>query len=534
MLTERNNFLADLAQRGLLLAVIGALLFLFGTRDVLAQSVGADGADASDAEAPLCRMGVNANHYYFEPGIAEFDTAPLRIGWYIDYTARQNAPQPQGMHFTPVIRLVQEGDDYNTGPSGTRLDDAIRNYAGRGTAWVIGNEPDRPGIYQDDIEPEVYAKAYHELRARIKAIDPTARVLAGSIVQATEVRMQYLDLILAAHQARYGTPMEVDGWAIHGFILNEVSCANRPDGLDCWGAEIPPGVDEATGLIISPQDNDDLAIFQQNIVRMRQWMADNGYRNVPLYLSEYGVLMPDNYGPDSNGDGVGDWNFSPPFDPDRVNAFMTSTFDFIYEQGVDDQIGYPLDGNRLVQYLSWYSTSGKYEYTDRPGEFNGFLFDPERGYNISPMGENYRDYAAQVTYDHDFQPLGLSIESPFFVLGDRALIVIGVDVANAGHNLYPVNAPIRLYQGPAADDQVLNNGVAQVSGCGERDLARITIEVPWNDGPPPSINVTAVVNPDSSVEEVNAGNNRINATLQLEDVPYVTPVGSIFMPLFRR
>ncbi|MCB9139491.1 MAG: hypothetical protein H6642_14210 [Caldilineaceae bacterium] len=501
-------------------------LLILARGQTFAQAVdGADDViDAPEALAPLCRMGVNVNGLYREPGIDGFETAPLRIGWYINYhTGSSSTVRPQGMKFTPVIRLVQEGpDEYSTKPTGAALEEAIRAHAGKGFAWVIGNEPDRPGVYQDDMLPELYARAYHELRAQIKAIDPSARVLAGSIVQATPVRMKYLDLILAGHQSLYGEAMEVDGWAIHGFILNEVSCSNNPDDLPCWGAEIPPGVNDSTGLVIDVQDNDDFDIFRVNIVRMRQWMADNGYRNTPLYLSEYGVLMPS---------GIG---FSPDFTPERVNEFMTQTFDLIYKNGVDPAIGYPLDGNRLVQYLSWYSTSGKYDASSRDGEFNGYLFDPDRGYALSPMGVNYRDYAATIGDELDFLPLSFSLGSPFVVVGDLALIAINVEVANGGNNLYPVETTVRLYEGDPADGNVMGEGIAAVSGCGERATARITLVVPWNDGAPANMNVTAVVNPDGVQNEADRDDNTISGLLDFSGAPAVFPIGSIFLPLLHR
>lgn len=524
MIGGKMGKLDGLVGRLLFLAFAALTIFILGAEEARAQAAEPGAGDAPAAPAPLCRMGVNVNSYYNEPGIEAFDTAPLRIGWYINYNARTEASRPQGMKFAPVIRCIQESEDeYRTQPAGAALEESIRYYAGQEVPWVICNEPDRPGIFQDEMTPALYARAYHELRAQIKAIDPTAKVLAGNIVQATPVRMQYLDLILAAHEDLYGAPMEVDAWAIHGFVLNEVSCINNPNSLPCWGAEIPPGVNEPTGLLIDAQDNDSFEIFRDNIVRMRRWMANNGYRNVPLYLSEYGVLMPNNFGPP---------DFNPPFTPDRVNTFMTRTFDYLLNDGVDPNIGYPPDNNRLVQYLSWYSTSGKYS-NDRPGEFNGYLFDPDRGYQISPIGANYRDYAAGVADELDFSPLALSIESPFFVLGDRALVVVGVQVANAGHNLYPAAVPVRLYAGSPAANDVIGSGMARVRGCGERYMTRITIEVPWNDGPPNSIAVTAVVNPDGSVDETNTDDNTRSSTLNLSGIPAVFPIGSVFLPLLR-
>ena len=36
--------------------------------------------------------------------------------------------------------------------------------------------------------------------------------------------------------------------------------------------------------------------FQQNIIDFRAWMAERGYGDKPLMVSEYGILMPAEYG----------------------------------------------------------------------------------------------------------------------------------------------------------------------------------------------------------------------------------------------
>jgi len=476
---------------------------------------------------PVCRLGANVNSTYGEPPINGFDTAPLRLGWYIDYSARAYPSRPQGMNYTPVIRLKQTGSDsYYSIPEGQMLEDSVLAHKGEDVAWFIGNEPDRK-YYQDDIEPQVYATAYHELREQIRAIDPTAEVIAGSIVQASDVRIKYLDLILESHQTQYGEPMAVDGWATHGFILNEVSCTNNPLGIPCWGADIPPGVGDSYGLIIDVQDSDDFDIFKANIVRMRQWMADNGYRNTPLFLSEYGVLMPSG-------------RFTPDFTPERVSEFMTKSFNYALYEGVDGQIGYPQDGNRLIQYLSWYSTS---DNTD----FNGYLYDLSNGGQLSLMGENYAIEAATINDDHDFTPLSISVGPQILILeqgGDRkASVSVGVNIANAGNNLYPQAVPVRLFDAfPPAGGQSMGNGVANVAGCGEEAMTYISILLPWDgeslDDLPQSLVVFAQVNPDNTVPEVGAGenNNLISTVLPLANLPrvHISLDAVSFLPLIQR
>ena len=117
---------------------------------------------------------------------------------------------------------------------------------------------------------------------------------------------------------------------IVNFILNEVSCEYDPN--NCWGAEVPPGLSDNFGEIVSIEDNDNIDLFKERIVRFRQWMKDKGYQDKPLYLSEYVILMPQWLG----------------FNVNRVNQFMTATFAYL-DTAVDPTLGNPNDGNRLVQ-----------------------------------------------------------------------------------------------------------------------------------------------------------------------------------------
>lgn len=59
----------------------------------------------------------------------------------------------------------------------------------------------------------------------------------------------------------------------------------------------------------------------------------------------------------------------------------------------DDRIGYPADGNRLVQRWSWYSLND-YVYNPETGiAFNGSLFDHDTR-EITPLGLDYAAYKA--------------------------------------------------------------------------------------------------------------------------------------------
>jgi hypothetical protein len=227
-----------------------------------------------------------------------------------------------------------------------------------GSVWLIGNEPDVP--WQDNTSPERYAELYHELYQLLKAADPTCQVAIGGVSQPTPLRMAYLDRVLSAYESQYGEPMPVDLWNVHNFILREERGS--------WGVSIPPGMDGAVGTLYEVRDHDDLEAFKNQIVTFRRWMAERGQRDRPLVVSEYGILMPPDYG----------------FDEARVQAFMYATFDH-FLTATDEKVGYPRDGNRLVQWWAWYSLADTIYPT-------GNLFDVETR-AATPLGSAFARYA---------------------------------------------------------------------------------------------------------------------------------------------
>jgi hypothetical protein len=422
--------------------------------------------------APLCRFGVNVQG---DP--SPLDVGALRMGWYLNYNAWANAPRPNGITYTPVIRLSQVGeDDYAYNPSGAELQAAISGNPG--ATWYIGNEPDRR-YYQDDLLPHLYARAYHELYTLIKAADPSAHVIAGTIVQPTPVRLLYLDMVLDSYRAQFGERLPTDGWSIHNFILNEVSCDYDPG--NCWGADIPPGIDWPYGEIVSIDDNDDFDRFVERIVRFRTWMRDRGYAGLPLYLSEYGILMPSEYG----------------FNAARVNAFMNATFSYM-RSATHMQLGNPNDEYRLVQRWSWYSAIDT--------SYNGWLFDPS-SYALTAIGANFAAYTAPLADEVDLFPATIT-STPIapFSTGAPVTVTLAASIANGG-NLVTTTTGIvaRFYDGNPAQGgtQIGSDQVVQLAGCGDSS----TVSVVWQNVPPGAHPVYVVVDPAGTIPEENEQNN---------------------------
>jgi hypothetical protein len=288
-----------------------------------------------------------------------YNVSLLHADWYVQYPGFRSGPGPEELEFAQIVRLNDKFDP----PDHQQIADYARAHPG--TLWMIGNEQDAPA--QDCVTPSEYAVMYHELYNLIKAADPTAKVAIGGVVQATPLRLQYLDLILQEYETRYGPKIPVDVWNVHGFILRE--------RIDSWGCQIPCGLSATQGKLYGIDDHDNMTIFQEQIVRFRQWMKDKGERDKPLIVSEYGILFPIQLG----------------YDEARVERFMLATFDY-FRTTTSSSLGYPADGNRLVQAWCWYSLDHK---NFEGYESYGHLFDPDTK-GITPLGIAYGNYTGSL------------------------------------------------------------------------------------------------------------------------------------------
>jgi hypothetical protein len=421
----------------------------------------------------LCRFGIGAPW-----DVARYPVNQLRIGWYTDWGTRLQPPRPGGVGYLQMVRLTQLQygvDAYTSDPSGSKLLSVIA--ANPGSFWVIGNEPDRRAV-QDDIEPFVYAHAYHDLYLQIKAADPTATVVAGSIVQPTPLRLQYLDMVLDSYRTRYGGPMPVDVWNIHAFILNEADCVAFPDS--CWGAGIPPGINASQGMRFGIEDNDNLDVFKQYVVTFRQWMADRGYQNSGLIITEYGVLMPQDYG----------------FPPSRVNAYMNATFDYLAT--ATGPTGDPADKGRLVQAWAWYSLADR--------SFNGWLFDPVT-LQRTAYGDNFVAYTAGVQPAVNLTPIQLKGEA---IAGGGRGLRLTAQIASNGNISAPGAVLMRFYAGDPRQGAPQIGGdqfLPVLDGCG----ASAEVSVTWQDPPAGTSTVWVRVDPQNAAPESDETDNDLAA-----------------------
>lgn len=299
---------------------------------------------------PQSRFGVAVQEgQYFQPAVEAGLKFDSYLNWHLDLYLNQ-----QVENYWPMIRLSEEGLKQD---SWEEIAEVVK--ARPGIIWLISNEPDVQ--WQDNVTPEKYAEHYHDLYYFIKEIDPTAQIAVGGISQPTPLRLAYLERMLTAYETKYGERLPTEVWNVHAFVLREEEGS--------WGVGIPPGMNEKTGMLYEIEDHTNLEIFGQNLVAFREWLAKQGYADKPVVVTEYGILMPPDYG----------------FGPEVAAEFLEGTLAF-FTTAADAEIGYPADNGRLVQWWFWY---GVYENSERYP--SGNLFDPATG-ELTPAGELFSTF----------------------------------------------------------------------------------------------------------------------------------------------
>lgn len=248
--------------------------------------------------------------------------------------------------------------------------------------WIIGNEPENP--CRGNQSSRTYAERYKLMREFILERDPAAQVGIAGVVLPSEIRRRWLDNVLQWYRTDYGEEMPIDVWTAHNLLLSECPGTCLPDdptnpcdvALHCSGGYVPREFWCEKGRYFSEQDQARIDYFTQLIWDFRGWMADRGFRDKPLIVTELsvfaGVLLDD-------------------FPHEAINQFMFDTFDFMMNTS-DEDVGCPSDGYRLVQRWTWYILQRQ------PGVYyNGFLFDWEN--QITDYGVNFANYTARFLPD---------------------------------------------------------------------------------------------------------------------------------------
>lgn len=304
-------------------------------------------------------IGVREEQYCGAPqvrrSVMDYDLDLLRVGWFSNWSfwpewLLNKHRLPYGLDY---VHLIQVGD-FKWPPNWINVEMAL--LYNPGMVWIIGNEPED----LSNNTPEMYAERYHQVYNFIKHHDPTAKVAIGGVVEPTPLRLIWLERALGAYQYIYSEPMPIDIWNIHVQILNEIRDTPWPIPVG-----LEPELIRQQARNYSLYDNAGLGPFIQLVIEFRQWMAENGQRNKPLIITEYGVLYPNSF--------LNEWRNSE-YGQKVLEECMVLTFDFLL-QAKDNTIGYPEDDNRLVQRWLWFSLNEQPPDNQTQCGYNGALYD---------------------------------------------------------------------------------------------------------------------------------------------------------------
>ncbi len=539
-------------------------------------------ATGSTALMPTdCRYGVAQSYVY--PNSDKW-IATLNAGWYLNFGVAPIGTPSKSAEFAPVIRTRQNFIDHDNNPqtppvrdnsyrfepplsdfyrnnNGTLLEgmgSIIRKYPGG--YWIVGNEVDVDNAAQDNIMPELYAQAYHDAYYYIKGIDQSAKVAIAGLSMMTPGRLQYLSIVWDTYRSLYGHDMPVDIWNMHLYILEERMPGNPNDygdgkialGTDPALAKLSSGGDAqycpAKGAADIPAndprpdvycraEHDSVRIFREQVYALRQWMKDHGQQNKPLIITEFGILYPNT---DLNPDGTCNFlldEHQQCFNPTRVTTFLRNTMQFLMNT-TDPNLGYPADGNRLVQQWLWYSlitgeeSSGGSSNLLR-ADFSQFpAGDPAA---LTAMGEAFRQEASTNNFGQSNLVGGIA---------NDVVLVAGTPGFNGTANLTATfrNGGTKSIVAPVTvtfySDQALTQVIGSttyypetsgaIAGCtwGGRNSERVSVQ--WSNLQVGKYNYWAVI--DST--------NAIGETLENDNVTSrgtVTVVqNGIFVPTVRR
>jgi len=366
--------------------------------------------------ATNCRYGVNNR-----PGLPGNQwMTTIGVGHYINFRADPvGKPVPEAVVLIPQVRMQQDREDgqflpsYTVVPPLTMQEDGLGPIIldNPGGLWILGNEPDVANSVQDNMMPNMYAVAYHDVYHFIKQIDPYAHIAFAGLSMMTPGRLQYLDIVWGAYLQEYGTTMPVDVWNMHLYILPEVGFdedgnPRHSDGKIALGTDPALAKREPNGPvdIECPKDDvycraehDSFSIFKEQILAMRSWMKDHEQQNKPLMLSEFSQLYPfvDYDDPVNPTQCFLMDEYGQCFTQARVTSYLSKTMNYL-ETAKNQNLGYPADEYRLVQQYAWYSM---WTGSEMSGASSNLLVDDYDNYAAdapNALTQIGRDYGTRV------------------------------------------------------------------------------------------------------------------------------------------
>jgi hypothetical protein len=329
----------------------------------------------------LCeRFGVSDVYSSWDRSLTDYDYHKLgRLGWYTDQEADYvNCPGPVSCvpgWTTRRVSLVAKDKIASTDNPVLQLYQAHPSWFGNGSVWQVGNHlgsdcynafSNSPKTASTDTEQ--YIKAYNICYQQAKTINPTFKVMSGTIFLDNKLdgNLPFLTTVLKQYYQLYNKPMPIDIFNIQ--------------------------------IIVPPGTADPSEYVKTKIATFRKWMSsvDVGsstqlsYRNSELWITALGFN-------------------DPRMDESRAIENMQQTIQWLMSNNssgnFDGSLGMPQDDNRLVQAWGWYALNyGNYS----PLRSN--LFDLNG--NITPLGQAYADLIPT----HCPEPISLLHMLLFFAL----------------------------------------------------------------------------------------------------------------------
>ncbi len=304
-----------------------------------------EGAEPVDDLFPLTRdrfgtLGAPPTHAEWEAlGASWFKSGDCY--WQADWVPESDV-QPW-LLIRPRMYFTGNNREWNPkpNPASWQYRDKTRQFLERNADRIgivaLGNSicyADIESGYQDADE---YVTWYHDFRELLDALNPRIKLAPGDL-QSAWGGLQGTDLLPAymrVYRERYGHEMPIDAVGLHCYLTGN----NPPE----W----------AQPEVVSVET------FRNKIRAMRAFMKRIGLRDTPFVITEMGVF---NHCCD------------PPLTEGQLIDIMCGAIEFVEgPEGVDQELGMPSDGCRLVQKWSY----SAFTHLVQEGE-------------LTPMGRAYR------------------------------------------------------------------------------------------------------------------------------------------------
>jgi hypothetical protein len=270
--------------------------------------------------------------------------------------------------------------------------------------------------------------------------------------------------------------------------------------------------------------------FAEQIVRMRQWMLEHGYRNKPLLVSEYSLLYP--YDVDGATCFIED-EYGNCFTPSRVQTFMTNTFNYL-SAATDPNLGYPADNNRLVQQWLWYSVKNTGSQSG-VGEVSNLVSNVSTG-ELSALGQLFRTSVENAPKYVNLYPAQVNSPYAFTNGAGTVTVTLTAEVGNNGtvtagafdvtfYSDSGLNNPIGTVNVPAQ-----SSNFTGMTGCATRN---VSVSVPWEDLGPGLRSFWVKVDSGNIIGEAPPGQDG-EADNVMRGTVFVDPFQQSFLPVTPR